>query len=218
VVLIASLGLGAAIKLARVEFHERREKEIVTSFENINELLLSYYTGVDDTGNDIKRLPCPALPNLSIDDPDFGQEDCANATIVEGNVPHPDDATRNLRIMIGAIPAQELSMANEEAFDVFGGQLLYAVSEDLTIDINFLRNDMSAIQRQNNNGTFSGLPLPYMFLSMGDTNIGAYGIDGNIIELCPDIAVSREGENCDRTDGVFLDAFITEESGAVGFF
>ena len=217
VIIIVSIGLVAAARLAQVKFQEDREIELSDSFENINELLLAYYTGVDETNAPIKRLPCPARRDLAINDPNFGAEDCAAAQIVSSNVPHPDTAGTNLRVMIGALPVRELSIATEDGFDVFGGQLLYAVSENLTSDTNFLRHDMSAVQRLNDNGTLVGLPLPFIVISMGDTGRGTYNTGGALLEACPDEAVSREGENCDG-DAVFLDAFITEKDGDVNFY
>ena len=217
VIIIVSIGLVAAARLAQVKFQEDREIEISDSFKNINDLLLAYYTGVDETGTPIKRLPCPARRNLAIGDLNFGTENCTAVQIVSGNVPHPDAAGTNLRVMIGALPVKELSIATEDAFDVFGGQYLYAVSENLTNDSNFLRHDMSAVQRLNDNGTLVGLPLPFIVVSMGDTGRGAYGTNGIILEACPNKTVSREGENCDG-DAVFLDAFITERSGDANFY
>ena len=152
VILIVSLGLAAAVQLSKINFQEEREEELAISFEDFNEALLAYYTGVDETGTAIKRLPCPARQDLPINDPNFGQEDCSGVSIVTSNVPNPDSPGTNLRVMIGALPVHELTLSTEEAFDVFGGQYLYAVSESLTSDTNFLRNDMSAVQRLNDNG------------------------------------------------------------------
>lgn len=214
-VIIVSVGLTASIKLAYVEFQERREKKIIESFENINDLLLAYYTGVDENGDPIRRLPCPARQDLPINSPDFGKENCSGATVVTGNVPHPDTGT-NMRVMIGALPTKELSMPTKEAFDVFGGQILYAVSRDLTKDTNFLRHDMSAIQRLDDSGTLAGQPLPYMLVSMGESNKGAYSTGGVLLAPCE--ASERDSENCDNGNATFLDAFVAEEHGSTGFF
>ena len=63
----------------------------------------------------------------------------------------------------------------------------------------------------------TGLPLPFIVVSMGDTARGAYGSNGALLESCPNETVSREGENCDG-DAVFLDAFITERDGDTAFY
>jgi len=213
VIIITSIGLAAAVKLATVEHHKNQEIKLQQNFENINELLLSYYTGFDENNNPIQRLPCPARQDLAIDHPNFGREDCTGVAILPGPVSHPDSASP-MGVMYGAIPTKELSMATKDAFDVFGRQLLYAVSVNLTKDSNYLRNDMAAIQRKDDSGTVTGQSLPYVIVSMGDNGSGAFGQGGNLTSACD--STKRESENCDN-DGVFLDAFITERENSSEF-
>lgn len=215
VIVIASIGLAAAAKLATVQFQQDREERLNESFEDINDLLLAYYTGVDENGDRNERLPCPARRDLAIDHPAFGREDCGAFTPTESDIDHPDDPGRKLRVMIGALPVKELSISTENAFDVFGGQLLYAVSEEMTSPTNFGRNDVAAIKREDSDGVTLGQPLPFLVVSAGDTGIGTYNKGGTLIATCP--ATGSERENCDG-DFTFLDADISESEDTNTFF
>lgn len=206
-IIIASIGLVAAAKLATLQFQQNREERIDQSFEDINDLLLAYYIGVDKDGNDNERLPCPAKRDLAIDHPDFGREDCGSVAIsAHPTLAHPDTGAP-LRVMIGALPTRALSMATEDAFDVFGGQLLYAVSEEMTSPTNFGRNDLAVIQRRNTDNKILGQNLPFLVVSAGETGRGTYNKAGTLIKSCP--ANGDERENCDN-NAIFLDADIAE--------
>lgn len=215
-IIIVSIGLAAAAKLATMQFQKDREERIDQSFEEINDLLLSYYTGVDADGNKNKRLPCPARRNLAIDDPNFGTENCSAATIVNHQtLTHPDTGFP-LRVMIGALPARILSMPIENAYDVFDGQILYAVSEEMTSPTNFGRNDLASIQRQDVSGAVLGQPLPFLVISAGETGYGTYNKNGTLIENCP--TTGNEKENCNN-DAIFIDTEIAEgEANPNNFF
>lgn len=216
VIVIASIGLAAAAKLATVQFQQDREERLDQSFEDINDLLLAYYIGVDKDGNDNERLPCPARRDLEISHPNFGAEACGSVTITaHSTLTHPDTGMP-LRVMIGALPTRELSMATEDAFDVFGGQLLYAVSEEMTSNTSFGRNDVAAIQRRNTYNKILGQNLPFIVISAGETGRGTYNKAGTLIAACP--ASGNERENCDN-NAVFLDFDIAESTtNADNFF
>lgn len=226
VIIIASIGLAAAAKLATVQFQQDREERLNKSFEDINDLLLGHYTGFE-TQYDLngkaeqiqkKRLPCPARRNLAFDHPDFGKEACNNnVTIIESDVIDPTNSSRKLRVMIGALPVKELTLSTEDAFDVFGGQLIYAVSENMTDASNFGRSDMAVIQRRDIDGVSLGLNLPFIVVSAGETGRGTYNKAGALIAPCP--TSGNDSENCDNNDIVFLDADIAEsETNANNFF
>ena len=207
-IIIISIGLITALQISKIEFYEESQEELLYSLNNANDLLLSYYIGTDQTGTQIRRFPCPARPDLPMTHVDFGKEDCSGVSIVNSTVPDPDSPGNNLEVLIGALPIQNLNARPEDAFDVYGGQYVYAVSAKQTIRVNFLRTDLNAVQRQDETSSNVGNPLPFLIASLGETGRGAYDIDGNLIEACP--VSTREGENCDRNDAVFLDAFIAE--------
>lgn len=216
-IVIISVGLIGASKLAIIQSEKSKQEKIDSSFEDINDLLLAYYTGYQikysTTGgnNELipnQRLPCPARRDLPINDPNFGAEDCENAVFVDSGIKHPNNPSINMRVMIGALPTKALTMANEDAFDVYGGQYLYAVSEQMTAKMNFGRNDLTNILRINRlNGPPIGQPLPYIIISKGASQRGAYDKSGNLVEACP--SNGEERENCDD-DSIFLDTVISE--------
>ena len=209
VLIIVSIGLVTALQISKIEFYENSEQQLLNSFDDLNDLFLAHYTGTDESGNDIKRLPCPARQNLAIDHPNFGKENCTNVQFADSGIPNPNTPGTNLRVLMGAVPVQSLSVNTEAAFDIYGGQYLYAVSEGLTSSSNFLLSNLSAIKRKNPSGAAIGDLLPFVIASMGETGRGAYGINGNLIEVCP--ASQREGKNCNN-DGIFMDAFATSSS------
>lgn len=204
--IIVSLSVVTAIKIAQITFYEETENKLIQSLTQKNDLLLTHYVGVDASGNNIRRLPCPALQNLAIDHPDFGKENCASATIVNTDIPDPDNPSDTLKILIGAMPIQSLSTPVSEAFDVYDSQYIYAVSQGLIQRENFLRSSLSAIsvERQAANGSATNIILPFIVASTGETRRGGYDKSGTLIEACP--TSSDQNENCDG-DFRFKDAY-----------
>jgi len=203
-IVVLSLALVTAIQIGKIKSYEFLEEDQKKSYEQVNNLLLAYYIGFDEVGNRIQRLPCPARNNLPLEHPDFGVEDCASATLIDSGIPDPRAPGNNLQIMTGAFPINAVSAPIKHAYDVHGGQYLYAVSADLVLKENFLASNLNAVQVQNLSNAPTGGPLPYTIISMGENQFGAIGSDWNVIVPCP--ANDREGENCDG-DNVFIDAY-----------
>jgi len=215
VIIIASIGIVAVSKLATVQFYKSQEEKIDQSFDDIQDALLAYYVGVNEAGAPNRRLPCPARQDLAYDHPDFGKEDCAGVAIQQGLVPHPDTGIP-MGVLRGALPVREFLMSTEDAFDVHGGQILYAVSEEMTRAANYGRTDLSAISRTDvAGGAPVGQPLPFIAISMGETGAGAFGKNGNLITPCDN--TKDDGENCDNNT-LFLDTLISENTNVASFY
>ena len=80
--------------------------------------------------------------------------------------------------MIGALPVSELSLAHEDAFDVFGGQFIYAVSESMTVSANYGITNLGAVRflDPSNLSQKVGIAIPFVVVSAGSCSAAVYAL------------------------------------------
>jgi len=172
------------------------------------------------------RYPCPASLTATRDDEEYGREsDCESSSVAVGDPVGADgyyiqENTRavgatNLtqRIRVGAVPFRQLNLDESDAYDAYGGRLLYAVTEELAQDGQF---DISrgGIQIVDASGA-SAIEPPgsahFILLSHGANQSGAYTQAGALIP-CP--ATGTEAENCNISDeGIYT---VSQKVGRAG--
>lgn len=182
------------------------------------------------------RLPCPAAPNQSMYDEDYGAERCDLISIPAGTC-SPEGVCVAIgsrdadgdgaldEVVIGAVPVQTLredqgqkQLSNDVSLDGYGNKLSYAVSKHLlgTGTFGFDRGVVVAVDEF---GAFtagmtnaSGEPdAHFVIVSHGRDGRGAYAPDGGRPEGC--VAGSTvDAENCDD-DGVFVQALAHSTGG-----
>ena len=161
------------------------------------------------------RYPCPANITLGPDDPNYGVESCP------AGAPDPDG------VIEGGVPFATLKVPVEYALDGFKHKLTYAVTQaqaDNNPPGAFIFNktggrivvsgyledgeDACTTTITNSAVIFANTVLPngdanpaggghFTLISHGETSVGAYTAEGDLIEACPNPANTTEAENCD---------------------
>lgn len=209
------------------------------------------------------RYPCPADPDLPTGDPLYGVEQCRtvpfnpnNCTGTPGGIMCTFDDSRDGDlngspdvVMIGSVPFRTLldvvtftAFTETNAFDGFGRQLTYAVTEPMSdtrnTTVNPANTNGGAIRIVDENGISLTDPdgsAHYVIVSHGENGRGAFSRNGVEVDNClvttlpaspgvptatpPGISptgIDIEIENCDRNDAIFAKAI--QSTGDNQFF
>ncbi len=172
--------------------------------------------------------PCPADPTLPTTDPMYGIAQCAAAAglpafpgvgcvgglcVVTGA--RPDSNGVNTRVLVGSMPIRTLqgqlqgdSFSNQGVIDAWGGRIMYAVSEDLTVSgsYNYYNGVIRAIDENNNPTAGVQNDAHYVVWSSGPDQRGGFHHQSGVAMFpCGTAANSRDFENCDG-DSTFVQA------------
>ncbi|MCC7304782.1 MAG: prepilin-type N-terminal cleavage/methylation domain-containing protein [Alphaproteobacteria bacterium] len=161
------------------------------------------------------RYPCPASLTALRGDPNYGREDCTGPTTAPGTFDPVRGiwVERSLRsinytspfagpqapgfpvVRVGFVPFRHLNMREDQAYDGYGGRILYVVTEHLTNDVTFRPNEGGIEILDENNASAINPPRSahFLVLSAGENQGGAYKANG-IRLACP---AGREALNCD---------------------
>ncbi len=177
------------------------------------------------------RFPCPANLALDEDDLNHGEENCTlppgapapGACIFGGGVCRAsgrdaDGVIGPDPILIGGVPYATLNIPVNMSLDGYRRKMTYAVTETMT-DAATYNESSGAITIQEWDGDDLSPPIPgsppipnsqpYLVVSHGSNGVGAFTASGNLVQACPNPAVSAEDENCDNdstfeTPGLYI--------------
>jgi hypothetical protein len=181
-----------------------------------------------------KKYPCPADPGLAPDHPQAGVSiPCTAASIDDAGtgiaigscnalgtcrvagLSHAQSVAPGAvdsldSVLIGAVPYVVLGLTARDVRDAWNMQFAYAVTMRLATEglptAPNMRDGSIRLLHPNNPETGTGGyavdRLSYMFISFGSRRAGAYGPEGVMLSPCN--GATRDGENCDRDDAIFL--------------
>ena len=181
--------------------------------------------------NNALRYPCPSDRALPVDDPNYGREfapGCDPATIglsvgscTPGGgvclVPGARDANGDGDpdpVLIGGVPirssreVRNTGLSDNLTFDGWDSQLTYAVTLSLTSNATFsVRNGAIAAIDEFGQAT-AGIndDAHYALLSHGMDRRGGFSNAGVPIMPCAAVGAARDHENCNNTNGTFVQA------------
>jgi type II secretory pathway pseudopilin PulG len=166
------------------------------------------------------RYPCPAPLTSPLSDPNFGREivsECNASAATAGDLTKQSISTKMdgattipIPVRAGAVPVRTLGLPDEYALDGYRSRLVYTVTEGYAKnspipDISDLdNNSMSGIFIEDPNSnqlTRDVGNVIFTVISLGESRMGAYNMDGSLIAACDPSAL--EGRNCDL-DGHFV--------------
>ena len=193
-----------------------------------------------------RRYPCPADPTLNRNNPNYGLEVCRAPNnnqltdppapgifypplpIVGGRDANQDGVTDS--IAIGVVPVRTLEQQPfripfkaEMARDAYGNVFSYAVSEFMTNagTANLQLGAITILDENGQNATTPPSSAHYIVFSHGQSQRGAYTVDGALVQSCSITAVPGDPptfggpgfipgglppdmENCDNQDAIFI--------------
>lgn len=257
VLLITGLALGMLAQFIQIYSAQTKRDNTIDNIKMAQSALYEFYALNG-------RYPCPADPSLSEDDAEYGLEHCRDTTqpgcvadgVVCTNVNSGDaqaDGNEDF-VMIGALPTrtilEDLSVSlglttvpiestpfrRYQAFDSFGMNLTYAVSQQLadstTSDVlNPANPNLGAIRLISENNVDLTTPpasAQYVIVSHGDNSEGAYNTNGIRMSGCSVLSLdgftpappgpspagnASEKENCDYDDAIFVKGARSLEDG-----
>lgn len=171
------------------------------------------------------RYPRPASLNTVEGDADFGEEGanlnpplCTAATwfTTDGYCETPGSS----RVFIGAVPFGALGLDPQAGEDYWNNKIIYAVTRDQTDAALFSQAitagqiTIRSYESIYNGATDAWDRLPpanfssnfdMVLISTGETAIGGYSNQANLIEACDTAPATNESENCDFDSTFFLD-------------
>lgn len=165
------------------------------------------------------RYPCPARYDAVRGDADYGVEgDCTDVSVPPGTCANgycveesqrtifmPDGTEVTPRVRRGAIPFRTLFMEERDSYDAYNARYSYAVTEVLTDWQTFssARGGISIVDNQipvSNSvvePAHSGL---YFVFSHGSDSIGAYNVQGQLLQPCNGPMLDNENCNTSATE------------------
>jgi hypothetical protein len=177
------------------------------------------------------RYPCPAPLTARMNNPNFGKEissECDTSSSAASDLTHQSVSTKTvdtqtipIPVRAGAVPVRTLGLSDEHSFDGYKSRFIYTVTEDYAKtlplpDISELDNDsMAGIfmdDSNGNNATRADGNIIFTVITLGKSKMGAYGINGTLLQPCNPQA--KEGENCDL-DGNFINTMNKSDSDDV---
>lgn len=199
-----------------------KNEQIMTTQQRVQEMV----TAIQGYRQLYGRYPCPARMDVNSADPSYGHEsdctddsisvgDCVlglcietaidgtNYTVTNGtNITTADRAAAlaDRRVRLGAIPFRLLQIDEKKTYDSYGNRLLYAMTESMA-DEGAFRELNGAIHVVNAQGESLIDPpgsVPFLIVSPGPNQLGAYSFNGSQISECPDTVL--DGENCRNFD------------------
>ncbi len=162
-----------------------------------------------DRINDYKKihghLPQPASFTIPRGDATYGYEGtsfpaagtCTNGLCAQNGVD-------SRKVLIGALPFRELNIPEEEAYDVYGSRIVYAVTEAATQD-GFKENKGALrVQNEQNQDLFDvtgtdQFPGVFATFSPGKNRKGGFSMNGTAVAACSGTAADTA--NCDFLTG-----------------
>ncbi len=222
-VVISLIALPLVKSMDREMIHDR--------VQNSTNDMTAIRTAIHDFYFANNRYPCPAAPDLTEADAEYGKEDedcIAGTDDGDGNGAVFADV-RDLggglladeQAVIGAVPFKTLSLEEAVSFDAWNRKYTYAVPLELTDDAQFdpTRGLIELSRYESTQG--EGLnrqcttniqndfetEAHFVLVSHGTNGLGAYGTDGTIARQCDEPGAStsaRETENCDNDGDFFL--------------
>ena len=193
------LGLILSASLFQFNYYMKTKNRYDT-----NTTILAIESALEKFFYENNRYPCPADPTLSPDDLTYGDEgDCSAATPAEPAV-------------IGMLPFKVMDMPAEMALDSWHNKYTFAVMRSMTSGLvtGNTPATMPSILIVPQMGEFGpsgaiesyspGQNAQYVVLSHGDDGVGAYNVNGDIIDNCVLVGIPpADNENCDG-DATFM--------------
>lgn len=151
--MVAGLLLVPVIQMYNVNKIERKFRENNKKLEDISIALNKY-------AQQNKRYPLPAVPTQTPSDSNYGEVAAASSAACTGFLPNgincvsgdaPNTALTN-EVLIGTVPFRALGLKEENAYDMNGSKITYAVTREL-VDSDTFKNTNGAIGIRNQNGT-----------------------------------------------------------------
>jgi prepilin-type N-terminal cleavage/methylation domain-containing protein len=214
VLVIIALLMTTAIAVANSQIAQSRITATRTKAEAIKSSLITYIARN-------KRLPCPAVPTLEIDDVGYGVEAATTGTCV--NV--PESGAGAARVVVGIVPWVTLGLTDEATLDGFYNRYTYAVSSAATglnedtvagmlgnITIHTAAPAIAGLPpagNQSNNctpagGNYNPCSVTALIMSHGMNGNGAYRPDGDRVPF-PAATFTNELENT-NVNAAFVNA------------
>jgi len=126
--------------------------------------------------------PCPADPEKTLDDSDFGKEQRTGGACTSASSPD---------IFRGTVPVATLGLPQSLMVDPYGNKLTYTVSQSLTADV----NGAYTITVTNNASPAISKTVPFVIVSHGADRKGAIPFNHNAVVI-PCGTSSDDSENC----------------------
>lgn len=172
------------------------------------------------------RLPCPARPTLAESDANFGREDCSSPADIATVRDSGGGTSANEDVYIGMLPTRTLNISDRFLYDQWSSRLTYAVIKKLTTDATSFNNYATTINRgvirindaAGNQMTAQAATaiVAYAVVSYGRDRRGAKNQMGAVPITC--FAASLEGENCDNSDNILIDADINDSDVTANYY
>lgn len=182
--------------------------------------LISYYKGTTPL------YPCPADASLLKTDPMYGISQCGyNIGLNTGDcttggglcvIPGERNISPLSNVIVGSIPTttikqllgNSIPFAESDLIDAWGNRIMYAVSQDLTSPwtYNFNRGVIGALDEFGRPTAGIQNDAHYAVFSPGRDQRGGFNDYGNLKFPCNTSVNSKDFENCDNANGVFVQA------------
>ena len=173
-------------------------------------------------------IPCPASPTAVEGTSGFGvATDCSSAVISPANTWEIGSSTDTLRG--GVLPIRTLGLPDSSMYDEWGNRLGYVAIKALAVDdvtyqayVTALTTGVIQIVDVNYNQILDASTnsiVSYVLISYGKDRKGAFG--RKILDSNPKIAcgsVTKDSENCDNNDNVFIDSVIKDSVNSNHYF
>ncbi len=225
-VALIGLVIGAGLSLATKESGASVQEETVASMDVIEEALKRFVKLND-------RLPCPAIPDLAENDPDYGvEDDCSQAAASDTTIVEVNDGTAD-EVWIGNLPTRTLGLSDRYMLDGWNTRFTYVVPKAFATagnDLKTLEGDdpavMLEIQDKSGNRVSPANtenPVTYVLISHGQDKRGGYTRTGAVSVACSDSDAQQDAENCDHQDvvaegRVFIDAELNNSTTPGEYF
>ncbi len=227
---ISLIILGVMITPLLLLYNNYKTKEgTEKTYNNVQQAIfaLEEYRGM--TG----RYPCPAGLNLPRDSsppaPVYGAEHCPDISVTSaGQCDNGVCVERSVRdvgggnfplVLVGSLPFRQLQVDEGEAIDAYNNRLVYAVTQNMTLNDGSVINDaMGGIDVRSPEGESLVTPAgsaSFLVFSAGPSRSGAFSTYGNIVDSCANASPSEQ-QNCnpgfeDPTNGseeaIYVSAF-----------
>jgi hypothetical protein len=196
-----------------------RRNEAIAQLNRLSYAIIEYAVFNQSSGSLL--YPCPALPNLTLANVNFGKDahidngyltNCSSTTGDRAGVaPEPPVVTAEGLEVLGAIgassirgmvPVQALSqyaIGINDAFDPWNNRIMYVVNRNVTKGATFTQD--TALTITNPRPAFATTPSPdFILISYGRDGVGSYKRNSSLITIpCGGAATSTvyRLENCD---------------------
>lgn len=209
VLTIISVIVAGGLSLTTARVQQVKLEYVADEMERIDDAIAVYLYNNN-------ALPCPAQITLQRGDANYGRSatDCSDATPPTGLFRAEVTGGSGTYVRIGGIPFYDLNLPDKYMADSYNARYYYVVSEDLITSTDV--GSTGVIQIDDESGTIT-TEAAWAIISVGATRNGGYGAkSGAALDACD--AAALDGENCDNTDGVLMDALYNNGDVAASFF